>query len=291
MKDTLRRVFIVTAALAMAVEPVAARATPFYLGIGEDKFANDVTQAAAAIAPWIPAANIVVDRNTGAFDGDPTNPTAAAIRADITAIVARLAAGDVLILHYAGHGRPVSDPTDLSDPDIHTVDPDNLCGCDVSADHADEQIGPGGVGVTDDFLASSLSRVPAGATAYVILDNCFSGLALDDLGNLPVDFLSTADAVHCAPEVSKFLPLFVSAFSIVNNTFRADANRDGKLTEGELAAFTRNFTDTSNPQFFDGDTHGDLVITAIPEPCTGLLVVSGFVGVLYKRRSGQGRTH
>ena len=279
-----RKVFAALSIAAFLLLPAFANAAAYYVGEGEDEFAPDIHDAAEAIAHWIPAANIV----TGQDD-------TAAITTDLSAAIAKMLAGDVLIFHYAGHGSPTHDLADPADPDIHVDANTNGCGCPVDIDvtDADLQIGTsadqGGLadwqtgntnGLRDDDLADILADVPAGATALVILDACFSGLAIhdgSDLGALPIDFIATADQEHCAPGTSKFLPLFIDAFELTDGTFKADANQDGALSENELFDYTSNFTDDANPQFLNRDPHGDLLVAQVPAPATLLLFAFGLV--------------
>ena len=280
-----------------------AQATAIYVGIGEDRFANDVTRAVAAITPFIPGANISVARPANAVDYAADDPTPATILANLTAGVAKLRAGDVLIFHYAGHGLPVTDPGDAADPNVITTDPSNLCGCDVKANNADEQIGPAGnftinangttagTNVTDDQLTTVLSRIPAGADALVVLDSCFSGLAIHsnsaaagDIGTLPLDFIATADAVHCAPGTSKFLPLFEQAFTTPGGYSPADTNRNGVLTLNELFSYTMQFAGPETPVFQDLTRAGNNTVAVLPEPYSLSLVLGPVILAVYRRR-------
>lgn len=259
--------------------PIAAQATAYYVGEGEDAFTGDIASAVAAIKPFI--SNITTDLDS-----------TAAISADLNATIAKMKAGDVLLFQYAGHGAPVTDPDPMAgDPNIVSVGMNNLCGCDVNVNNADEQIGLGadllaGKGLTDDQLTTILDKVPAGATAYVVLDACFAGLAVSggqDLGSLPIDFIGTADEVHCAPAASKFLPLFTDAFALRDGDFKADSNHNGVLTEGELFDYTTTFDGPENPTFMQSNTDEDLPVAFVSEPTT-LALLLGTSGLLIAMR-------
>jgi Caspase domain len=161
---------IASAFIATVVVPTRVDAGTIYVGIGENDLdpqgPADIMASVGAISPYVPAGNIIAA--TGAI-------TPATIVANLTAGVGMTKPGDVLIFQYAGHGNPVTDPGDLNDPTIPATSDTG-----VEVPHADEQIGlmtdlNAGTGVTDDQLTSILAKVPAGATAYAILDSCFSG--------------------------------------------------------------------------------------------------------------------
>jgi len=223
-------------AFALATAPLAARATSFYVGEGEDEFAGDIDAALGAVSPWMGTTSHKND--TGA------------ISTDLNGTLAQMGAGDVLIFHYAGHGSPIEDVEhDPEDPPVDTVDP-AVAHADLQIGTADDQLA--GNGLRDNDLTSIFAAFPVGATALVVLDACHSGLAIhdgavsgqpDDLGTVPIDFIATADKDHCAPGNSLFLPLLVDAFKLQGGMFKADANNDGYLTENELFDYTSNFSD------------------------------------------------
>lgn len=79
-------------------------------------------------------------------------------------------AGDELVFHYSGHGSQVADRN----------------GDEVN-DHLDEIMCPHDLNwddpLTDDILASILSRLPQGVHLTVVSDSCHSGSITRDLGN------------------------------------------------------------------------------------------------------------
>jgi hypothetical protein len=283
---------IALAALALLFIHAAGHATSFFVGIGEEAFGvNDITTASDIVSAW-PGIDITTGYNC-----------TACISADLTTDVGLMKPGDTLVFYYSGHGLPVTDPGDLTDPDVNVTAATDLCGCDVNAPHADEQIGlendlTAGTGITDDTLTNILSRIPAGATALVALDACFSGLANEggDLGGLPIDFISTADAAHCAPQNSQFAPRFQSAFELgAGNFLNSDFNENGVLTEGELFDYLSDDCSFSymnaagqapGPQCRRGNTDANDVVTAyVPEPSgmSVLLAAAGVIGAVKRR--------
>jgi hypothetical protein len=87
--------------------------------------------------------------------------TTKAMQAAISKLVKEAKAGDVLLLHYSGHGSNVPD----NDGD--------------EADHRDEILCPTDLDwkkpLTDDWLRQTFTRLPAGVSFTVIMDCCHSG--------------------------------------------------------------------------------------------------------------------
>ncbi|HXG18385.1 MAG TPA: caspase family protein [Methylomirabilota bacterium] len=87
--------------------------------------------------------------------------TTKALQAAISKLVKGAKAGDVLFLHYSGHGSNVPD----NDGD--------------EADHRDEILCPTDLDwkkpLTDDWLRQTFNRLPAGVSLTVVMDCCHSG--------------------------------------------------------------------------------------------------------------------
>lgn len=128
--------------------------------------------------PGSPLMGCVNDANnmygmlTDTFGFDPANvrvlvdgrATTAEMKARLDWLVTGAQPDDVLVFHYSGHGSQIVDRGEQ----------------DELSDHLDEIICPvdldwGQKLISDDDLGDFLSRVPAGAFAYVILDSCNSG--------------------------------------------------------------------------------------------------------------------
>ncbi len=90
-----------------------------------------------------------------------TAATTKAMRAGIAALVKGARRGDVLVLHYSGHGSNVPD----NDGD--------------EADHRDEIVCPTDLDwkdpMRDDWLRKTFDKLPAGVNLTVIMDCCHSG--------------------------------------------------------------------------------------------------------------------
>ena len=100
-------------------------------------------------------------------DSTTTKPTKANILAAINWLVTGLKPGENIYMHFSGHGGQVADKNG-----------------DEPADKMDECIYPCANGalevITDDELRSALvEKVPAGSKAFVVLDCCHSGTAVD----------------------------------------------------------------------------------------------------------------
>jgi len=110
-------------------------------------------------------------------DGDATKK---AMKATIRGLLAGAKKGDVLYLHYSGHGSNVPD----RDGD--------------EADHRDEILCPTDLDwkapLTDDWLRDTFDRLKAGVSLTVVLDCCHSGTATRAV--TPPD----------APSIPRFLP-------------------------------------------------------------------------------------
>lgn len=107
--------------------------------------------------------------------------TEAAIKERLGWLVADAKRGDLLVLHFSGHGSQVRD-RDEQDELSDQLD-EILCPFDMNWD---------GTFITDDYLTAQL-RVPAGVTLEVILDCCNSGDATLELGFAGAGVVGTPD--------------------------------------------------------------------------------------------------
>lgn len=95
-------------------------------------------------------------------------PTRANILAGFEWLLAGAEAGDVLFLHYSGHGTYVPDSAD-ADAEVTGSD-----SCIVPLDYSAAGV------LTDDALRTQLvNAVPAGVTLFAVFDSCYSGSVLD----------------------------------------------------------------------------------------------------------------
>lgn len=124
--------------------------------------------------------------------------TKKAMQAAIKDLVGKARAGDVVLLHYSGHGANVPD----KDGD--------------EADHRDEILCPTDLDwkdpLTDDWLRATFDKLRAGVSLTVIMDCCHSGTNTRAL--LPPD----------APAISRYLP----------NPWDIMAEESGRKLRGKL---------------------------------------------------------
>ncbi len=89
--------------------------------------------------------------------------TQKAMESGIASLVRGAKKGDVLVLHYSGHGSNV--PDDAKNRDEADGRDEILCPTDLSWDKP----------LRDDWLRSTFDRLPAGVSFTVIMDCCHSG--------------------------------------------------------------------------------------------------------------------
>ncbi len=106
--------------------------------------------------------------------------TKRAMQAAIKALVSQARAGDVLVLHYSGHGANVPD----KDGDEADNRDEILCSTDLDWKNP----------LTDDWLRTTFNKLRAGVSLTVIMDCCHSGTNTRAL--LPPD----------APMIPRYLP-------------------------------------------------------------------------------------
>lgn len=85
--------------------------------------------------------------------------TKARFTTEVEAVITQAKAGDVIVIHYSGHGTYVTD-TSGDEPD-----------------NADEAIYLYDGALIDDKINEILQKTPAGVTVVILLDSCFSGTA------------------------------------------------------------------------------------------------------------------
>ena len=126
---------------------------------------NDVLNVKAAYAQRLHVTDFrVLTDAPGAARGDM--PTRANILASLEWLIAGCQAGDVLLLHYSGHGTYV--------PDANGNERVGTDSCIVPLDYS--QAGP----IVDDQLRASLcDLLPLGVTLFAVFDSCYSGTVLD----------------------------------------------------------------------------------------------------------------
>jgi metacaspase-1 len=89
--------------------------------------------------------------------------TQKAMQAGITALVREAKKGDVLVLHYSGHGSNV--PDDEKNRDEADGRDEILCPTDLNWDKP----------LRDDWLRTTFDKLPAGVSFTTIMDCCHSG--------------------------------------------------------------------------------------------------------------------
>jgi hypothetical protein len=234
-----------------------------FVGIGNDEFRNDVTVSSNTIQNCLTPGDTV----TLAMQQDKPGITNLLTNAKNMAM-----AGDIAIIHYAGHGGKRNDGEGQygTSPDMGVTFPNPI---------------------TDDEVAAIINMFPASVAVLSIFDTCFAGELDDgDVNDIQRGLvIGTADANHCAPGQSIFLPFWNMAFASNGmGSLNADANNDGMVTLGELFNYLSRIvgTDPSNPFASNHETaqHLDYVVWA-PEP-SGLIMlgIGGLLIVLWSRQ-------
>lgn len=164
------------------------------------------------------------------------------------------AAGDVLVVHYSGHGSQV--PARGADDEI-----DGLDECLIPIDHDWDHP------LTDDDLAKFVDAVPEGVNLTVILDNCNSGTGLRILapGAIPTAvkrLLPPPDIQFRAAEDITVTP-GLNYYSVTMSKFRPlDVCRFGHAVtdKGILVAGCRS-DQFAKDAYIEGDYHGALTFS------------------------------
>ena len=118
---------------------------------------NDVKDLAAALVEFYGFKNKDITR---LLDGAATQK---AMKAGITKLVREAKKGDVIVLHYSGHGSNV--PDDAKNRDEADGRDEILCPTDLNWDDP----------LRDDWLRQTFDKLPAGVNFTIIMDCCHSG--------------------------------------------------------------------------------------------------------------------
>ena len=118
---------------------------------------NDVKDLSAALVEFYGFKKSDI---TVLVDGAATQK---AMQAGITSLLRRAKKGDVLVLHYSGHGSNV--PDDLKNKDEADGRDEILCPTDLNWDKP----------FRDDWLRTAFDTLPAGVSFTTIMDCCHSG--------------------------------------------------------------------------------------------------------------------
>ncbi len=166
----------VCAALTVALAPLSARAESRALLIGINEYVA-VPDLRGALNDIELVRGILIDRFGFAasdiemiVDDDATRE---GILLGLDRLAERTNPGDIVYLHYSGHGSQVAD-----------FDGDEADGRDETLIAQDGRT-PGVPDITDDELGDKLAAIPA-ETLVVVLDSCHSGTATRSLGALSV---------------------------------------------------------------------------------------------------------
>lgn len=118
---------------------------------------NDVKDLAAALVEFYGFKKKDI---TQLLDGAATQK---AMKAGITELVREAKKGDVIVLHYSGHGSNV--PDDAKNRDEADGRDEILCPTDLNWDDP----------LRDDWLRQTFDKLPAGVNFTIIMDCCHSG--------------------------------------------------------------------------------------------------------------------
>ncbi|XP_010537827.1 PREDICTED: metacaspase-5-like [Tarenaya hassleriana] len=108
-----------------------------------------------------PEENITVLIDT---DDSYTKPTGRNVRRALSDLVGSAEAGDILVVHYSGHGTRV--PAETGEDDDTGYD-ECIVPCDMNL-------------ITDDDFRDLVERVPKGARITIVSDSCHSGGLIDE---------------------------------------------------------------------------------------------------------------
>lgn len=103
----------------------------------------------------------------GLSEDEIIEPTGENIRKALNDLVEDVSPGDILFIHYSGHGTQV--PADKSD----------LAGADQELDNYDEALCPSDMNlILDDDLKEIFRKIPKGVNLTFVADCCHSGMWL-----------------------------------------------------------------------------------------------------------------
>ena len=171
------------------------------------------------------------------------------MQAEISRLIGKTQRGDVLLIHYAGHGSNVPDKSgdeaDLRDEIL----------CPTDLDWMDPLL--------DDWLRKEFDKVPSGVNLTVIMDCCHSGT--NTRAVLPPD----------APRIERFLPCPLDLLAaesgrklrgIVQTTRKRPSKRSQDVVNvdiPELLITGCRSTQTSSDAKIEGSFHGALTYNLV----------------------------
>jgi metacaspase-1 len=108
--------------------------------------------------------SLLIDQDiTGSYNGCPTKSN---ILSEMKKLVARATAGDMLYIHFSGHGTQINDVTN----DESDIMDEAICPVDYTTE---------GIIVDDELHEILVTNLPTDVKLRVVFDSCHSGSALD----------------------------------------------------------------------------------------------------------------
>lgn len=269
-----------------------AHAQVFYLGIGNEEFQGDVTSAYNTMVTYAA---------TPASIAQYYNQTGPQITAILNNYRNSLQNGDVLIFHYSGHGGGpgIADAAPIDENNMGNNGDEGVIGMsDAGNPGAFSNANIGVRSVRDDAIAAELNNFAASVAILSIFDSCFAGELIDGTSDVSRGLvIGTTDANNCAQGTSLFMPHWNDAFTLNGAFLKADSNKNGTVTLGELyarlddingqintsggVAFATNFGESAAHMAYAVATH------PVPLPAAAWLFGFGMVGLFaFSRRRG-----
>ena len=158
-------------------------------------------------------------------------------------LTAGLAAGDVIVFHYSGHGSQL--PSKVEADGFEEII------CPIDLDWNTKVI-------TDDILRKIFNSVPTGVNTTVILDCCHSGTMLDQTESLNItsDELLVEKSVIMTPSNGRFMPPPPTVGRRLKDRTLVDWSTSKDVNEGALLIAGCRANQTSADAVIDGVPQG-----------------------------------